>query len=104
MGPEGVDSIATTTMVLTTANTANAMVADTGKGTAMVVVEGTMIMKTTMTTKAKIGTEAITKKNTTMSPNTKKRTIHTMSPNTKNTKASMIRKLLSSIGDAQLVN
>merc|ERR1711953_419680 len=45
-----------------------------------------------MTTKAKIGTEANTKKNTTMSPNTKKRTIHTMSPNTKNTKASMIRK------------
>ena len=38
--PEGVDSIATTTMVLTTADTANAMVADTGKGTAMVVVEG----------------------------------------------------------------
>ena len=63
-----------------------------------------MIMKTTMTTKAKIGTVANTKKNTTMSPNTKKRTIHTMSPNTKNTKASMIRKLLSSIGDAQLVN
>merc|ERR1712113_1221088 len=45
-----------------------------------------------MTTKAKIGTEANTKKNTTMSPNTKKRMIHTMSPNTKNTKASMIRK------------
>ena len=38
--PEGVDSIATTTMVLTTADTANAMVADTGKETAMVVVEG----------------------------------------------------------------
>merc|ERR1712111_61180 len=56
-----------------------------------------------MTTKAKIGTVANTKKNTTMNPNTKKRTIHTMSPNTKNTKASMIRKLLSSIGDAQLV-